>query len=398
MHERFEAGEAHLGLDPGDLARRHLGGVGGDLGDVLGCGAAAAADDVNETLAHPRLDQARHLAGALVVLAHGVGQAGIGIGDDARLGDGRNLGDVGTHQLGAERAVEAEREGPQVAHGEVERLRRLAGQGAARAVGDGAGDDQRQLDAHLVEHGERGKAGRLGIQRVEDGLDQQHVGAALDQAARLLGVGLDQLVVADVAEARVVDVGRDGGGAVGRPHGAGDDARPVGRLGRYGIGRGARQLCGGHVHLEGEVLHAVVGQRDALRIEGVGADDVGAGLQVGRVDGADRLRLGQHQQVVVALDQLAVIGEALAAVILLLQLQALDHGAHRTVDDEDALVGGLLECRNAVAAGHAFTASGWAFSSAGLSRLRLGFHPRRAFTAFDWTTGSGRRPNKWQMA
>ena len=82
----------------------------------------------------------------------------------------------------------------------------------------------------LVEHLQRGEARRLGVQRVEHGLDQQHVGAALDQAARLLGVGLHQLVEADVAEARIVDVGRDRGRAVGRARCA-----PATKRGRSGV-------------------------------------------------------------------------------------------------------------------------------------------------------------------
>ena len=40
---------------------------------------------------------------------------------------------------------------------------------------------------------------RLGVQRVEYGLDQQQVDAAFDQRARLLEVGRDQLVEGDVA-------------------------------------------------------------------------------------------------------------------------------------------------------------------------------------------------------
>ena len=170
-----------------------------------------------------------------------------------RVGDGGDLGDVGPHQLGAERAVEADRERLQVPHRVPERFRRLARQRAARAVGDGAGDHQRQLDAHLVEHLEHREAGGLGVERVEDRLDQQHVGAALDQAARLLGVGLAQLVERDVAEARIVDVGRDRRGAVGRPDGAGDEARLVAASWPSTcIGRLARQPGGGDVHLVAE--------------------------------------------------------------------------------------------------------------------------------------------------
>ena len=92
----------------------------------------------------------------------------------------------------------------------------------------------------------------------------------------------------------------------------------VRRLRRVLVGGRARELCGGQVHLVGQLLHAVVGQGDALRVEGVGLDDVGAGLQVLLVDLLDDRRLRQHQQVVVALDVTLPIREALAAITGLL--------------------------------------------------------------------------------
>ncbi len=70
-----------------------------------------------------------------------------------------------------------------------------------------------------------GRDRRLGVERVEDGLDQQEVGAALEQALDLLGIGDAQFVEGDGAEARIGHVGRDRGGAVGRPERAGDEAR-----------------------------------------------------------------------------------------------------------------------------------------------------------------------------
>ena len=69
------------------------------------------------------------------------------------------------------------------------------------------------------------------------------------------------------------------------------------------------------VQLVGEVLHAVVGLGDLLGAEGVGGDDVGAGLEVLLVDGADDVGLGQAEQVAVAPDLAVPVGEALAAVV-----------------------------------------------------------------------------------
>ena len=115
--------------------------------------------------------------------------------------------------------------GPGVPHRIPERLRQLARQQAAGFVGDGAGDHHGHVDAALFgDFGDRVER-RLGVQRVEDGLDQQQIGAAVEQALDLLAIGRAQIVEGDGAEAGVGDVGRDRGGAVGRADGAGDKAR-----------------------------------------------------------------------------------------------------------------------------------------------------------------------------
>jgi len=54
------------------------------------------------------------------------------------------------------------------------------------------------------------------------------------------------------------------------------------------------------------------------------------------VDLAQYLGARKLQQLVVALQVLGMVLEAFAAEIGLAELVALDHGAHRTVDDDDA--------------------------------------------------------------
>jgi hypothetical protein len=61
------------------------------------------------------------------------------------------------------------------------------------------------------------------------------------------------------------------------------------------------------------------------------------GGQVARVDVADHVRARQAQQLVVALHVLVKVFEALAPVLRLAELEALDHGAHGAVQDGDAL-------------------------------------------------------------
>ena len=241
------------------------------------------------------------------------------------------------HRRGAERAVEPDRQRPGVAHRVPEGGRRLPGERAAGEIGDRARDHHRQPPALLREDLAGGEDRRLGVQRVEDRLDQDQVGAAVDEAAHLLGIGATEVVEAHRAEARVVDVRRDRGGAVGRPERAGDEARPA-VLGRRPVERAADQPGPVEVQVVDAVLHAVVGLGDRGRGEGVGLDDVGAGDRVAIVDLLDRLRLGQDQQVVVALLRVAVDrAGAVPGEVVLAEPQPLDLRAHRPVEDQDAL-------------------------------------------------------------
>ncbi len=205
------------------------------------------------------------------------------------------------HLLGAERAVQPDRERRGVAHRVPERFRRLPGQQPPGAVGDGARDHDRQRAAGRIERFADRKDRRLGVQRIENRLDQQQIGAALDQSARLLAIGDTQLVEGDGAEAGIADVGRDRRGAVGRAERTGDETdAAVFRL--RDVGGLAREPGALDVELVRDLLHAVVGLRDRGRRERVGRDDVGAGAEIFEVDFADRVRLREDEQVVVAAD------------------------------------------------------------------------------------------------
>ncbi len=100
------------GVDLGHDARLVRGDGPGDRRDMVRRGAAAAADDVDEAGARELADQPRHVVRRLVILAELVGQAGVRIGADQRVGDAADIGDVGAQILGAERAVEADRDRP----------------------------------------------------------------------------------------------------------------------------------------------------------------------------------------------------------------------------------------------------------------------------------------------
>ena len=197
--------------------RTRLGALdrGRDRLDVLRGGAAAAADQVDQAGGGELAEHGGHLVGRLVVLAELVGQPGVGVGGDEAVGDPGQLGDVGPQLGRAQRAVEADDERPDVADAVPERLGGLAREGAAAGVGDRAGDPDRPAPALLLEERLQREDRGLGVEGVEDRLDQQQVGAAVDQPAGLLEVGRDELVEAGVAGAGVVDVRGDRGRLVG---------------------------------------------------------------------------------------------------------------------------------------------------------------------------------------
>ena len=83
--------------------------------------------------------------------------------------------------------------------------------------------------------------------------------------------------------------------------------------------------------------------RDAGRAEGVGLDDVGAGLEKAAVDVADHLRLREREEVAVVEQVLLRVLEALAAHVRLCHAVGADGGAHGAVDDGDALLEDLFK-------------------------------------------------------
>ena len=111
-------------------------------------------------------------------------------------------GEVRPQLRRAERAIEPDRQRPRVADRCPEGLDRVAREVAAGKVGEGHRDHQRQLAAERLLRLERRHDRGLGVQRVEHGLDQDEVDAAVDQRVDLLAIdGLD-LVEVDLADSR----------------------------------------------------------------------------------------------------------------------------------------------------------------------------------------------------
>src|ERR1700722_21026450 len=99
---------------------------------MLGGGAAAASQHVEETAGCELAQNGGRLLRSFIVFAEGVGQAGVRVSAHVGVGDARQFLDVGTQLLSAQRAVEADDGGPRMTNGIPEGLGGLARQGPAR--------------------------------------------------------------------------------------------------------------------------------------------------------------------------------------------------------------------------------------------------------------------------
>ena len=210
----------------GHAPRRHAVDGGRDRADVIRRRAAAAADDVDETVARELAEEAARVGRLLVVAAELVRQAGVRIARDPGGRDVRELLDERPHLAAAERAVDADDQRPRMLDRGPERLGRLPGEIAPAAVDRGEGQPERQL-RRLVERGDdRG----LAVQRVEDGLDQQEVDAALAQR-RGSGARTSSRTASNVTgrNAGSSTRGESESADVQRADRPGDEARPVRR-------------------------------------------------------------------------------------------------------------------------------------------------------------------------
>ena len=104
------------------------------------------------------------------------------------------------------------------------------------------------------------------------------------------------------------------------------------------IGHFASQLSGSQVYFAHIFLHGVIFHRDRVGIECVGGKNIGPGIQVLPVNGFDHVRTGDTQQVVVPFQLSGEIGKTVAAIILFIEFETLDHGTHTTIQYQDTLL------------------------------------------------------------
>ena len=333
--QRFKAGKTAGYRNFRQLARRQAGHRAAHGGDMFRRGAAAAADNIQESGFSPFANLRRHRVGVQIVFTKSVWQTGVRVGGDVALGDTRQFLHVLAQLIRPEGAVEAERQRIGVAQRVIKSFGGLAGQRAPGGVGDGAGDHNRQIDTQRFELLFNRKDRRLGVEGIEHRLNQNQIRPAFHQRFGGFTIGFHQPVKGDVAVGRVVDVRRNRRGAVSRAENACDVARFFRRAGAPGIGAGAGQFRRRKVDLRRQGFHLVIRHRDGRRVKGVGFNDIRPGLEIGIVDSGYHFRLAENQQVVVALQVARPVGKAFAAKVLLTQTIALDHGAHAPIQNQN---------------------------------------------------------------
>ena len=242
------------------------------------------------------------------------GQAGVGEARDRDAGVLAEVAEVLAHLGRAGGAVDADDVG---AHG-VERGQRGADLGAGQhRAGELHGD--LHLDRDLAAGGgHRPSAadhGGLGAEQVELRLDEQHVDAALEEAAGLHLVGVAELGEADLAERGELGAGAD------RP---GDEAAVA--VGDLRAMRAAARLSSWD-----RSAMPYSAERDGEGPEAGRLDDVDAHLEELVVHAGDDVGTGDHEELVAAL-------EVLAAEVVRAEAEGLDVGAEGAVVDDHLLL------------------------------------------------------------
>ena len=308
-------------MPPRLLALDHLR----DGADVLGRGPAAAADEIEPTVANKALERGGQRRRRFQIEPVLVGQARVGIAGHPRsrhLVDGANV--VG-HKLGPRGAVEADREQVDMLEGCDQRVGSLPGQHRPHRL-DRPRHHHRPLEGEFVESRVNADQSRLDVARVLAGFEQQQVNPAFQQPARLLVEVANQFIEGDAA--------RDRNRLRRRAQRAGHETRARGR--RALGGDVTSQLRRFAIDFVSAVFEAVLGEHDLGPAERVRFNDVRARVQVPGMDVANHIRAREHEVLVAAF-------EVSPAEILRGQLAILNGRAHRSVEHDDALVEQLIE-------------------------------------------------------
>src|SRR6266516_3909883 len=100
------------------------------------------------------------------------------------------------------------------------RFHGLTAQRSSGAVRHRSGNHYREFLSGLFKHLRNGKERGFGVERVEDGFDQQKIDVSFEQGLGLIEIGLFELIEGDGAESRIVYIWRNRRRHGKGPHGS----------------------------------------------------------------------------------------------------------------------------------------------------------------------------------
>ena len=244
------------------------------------------------------------------------GQAGVRLTGNGDPGVRGQVAQVLAHLAGAGGAVQPD-------HVDAERLQRGQRRGdfAAEQHRPGGLDRDLRDDRGIRGHGPHRPVGaddgRLGLQQVLAGLDDQRVGAAAKQ-----GLGVDLIAVAQLTERGVAEGGQLGARA--------DRAEHPARAGRRGPAvRGGPGEPGGRLGQLGDPLRdAILAEVAQVGAERVGSDAIRARFEVSAVDPGHDVGPGYVQDLVAAFVAVEIVNGGVAR---------LEHRAHGPICHHNSL-------------------------------------------------------------
>mmetsp|Transcript_34907 Transcript_34907/g.109132 ORF Transcript_34907/g.109132 Transcript_34907/m.109132 type:complete len:210 (+) Transcript_34907:2939-3568(+) len=194
---------------------------------MVGSRSTASANEVHEPILGPFAELRRHVRWVEIVSSHGVGKTSIGVGVREAGGDIGKPRHERPHLVWSKGTVEPDAQGLGVGDADPEGLGGLSGQGTTRHVDNSSGDDNGHFDIVLLEEHVDGEQGSLGIESIEDGLNEEKIATTLDERLHLILVCGHELLERDVSKCCILNFRGDRERSVGWPNSSSAKAPPA---------------------------------------------------------------------------------------------------------------------------------------------------------------------------
>ena len=190
----------------------------GIMGDEFRTGSTAAADDIDDALIDKLGYLRSHRLCRLVILSHLIWQAGIWMGTNIIRCNLCQMLDEWLHLRSTEGTVHTNRENRIRRERSQESIHGLTAQCSASQITHRKTDHNRQFYPMLLHHSDGSIDHRLTVERIEDGLNQNHIRTTFDETIHLFADIGEKFIVRNLPGGRITDVRTHGTSLVGRSH------------------------------------------------------------------------------------------------------------------------------------------------------------------------------------